>query len=137
MRNTKVKKEKFETLKNVFFAVKIIKECAPWYITARIASMFGYWFFTGFVQEIWFLKSILQIIENGGTFKEFAVVVIMFAFAGVLGKALHNGFDYVLSSKVKIFYKNHLSSPLIKSFLFSLVENLNIIYLLCSFCQYF
>ena len=68
--------------------------------------MFGYWFFTGFIQEIWFLKSILQIIEDGGTFKEFAVVVIMFAFAGVLGKALHNGFDYIISTKVKIFYKN-------------------------------
>lgn len=103
---TKLKKEKFETLKNVFFAVKIIKQCAPWYITARIVSMFGYWFFTGFIQEIWFLKSILQIIEDGRTFKEFAVVVIMFAFAGVLGKALHNGFDYIISTKVKIFYKN-------------------------------
>ncbi|MBQ8183145.1 MAG: ABC transporter ATP-binding protein [Clostridia bacterium] len=103
---TKEKKEKFETLKNVLFAVKILRECAPWYLTARIASMFGYWFFTGFVQEIWFLKSILQIIEDGGTFKEFVTVVVIFALAGVLGKALHNGFDYIISSKVKIFYKN-------------------------------
>lgn len=100
------KKEKFETLKNVFFAVKILRECAPWYLTARIASMFGYWFFTGFVQEIWFLKSILQIIENKGTFKDFVVTVVIFALAGILGKALHNGFDYIISTKVKIFYKN-------------------------------
>ncbi len=103
---TKIKKEKFETLKNVFFAVRILRECAPWYLTARIASMFGYWFFTGFVQEIWFLKSILQIIENKGTFKDFVVTVVIFALAGILGKALHNGFDYIISTKVKIFYKN-------------------------------
>ena len=100
------KKEKFETLKNVFFAVRILRECAPWYLTARIVSMFGYWFFTGFVQEIWFLKSILQIIENKGTFKDFVVTVVIFAIAGILGKALHNGFDYIISTKVKIFYKN-------------------------------
>lgn len=100
------KKEKFETLKNVFYAIRILKECAPWYITARILSMFGYWFFTGFVQEIWFLKSILQIIENGEGFEKFAITVIMFAIAGAIGKALHNGFDYILGMKTKIFYKN-------------------------------
>ncbi len=100
------KKEKFETLKNVIFAVKIMKECSPWHITAQIISMFGFWFFTGFVQEIWFLKSILQIIENGGRFKDFAFVVIMCALAGLLGKLLNNGFDYILGTKYKVFYKN-------------------------------
>lgn len=103
-RNTK--KQRFETLKNVMFAVKIMKECSPWHITAQILSMFGFWFFTGFVQEIWFLKSILQIIENRGSFKDFAFVVIMFALAGLLGKLLNNGFDYILGIKYKVFYKN-------------------------------
>ena len=100
------KKERFETLKNVAFAVKIMKECSPWHITAQILSMFGFWFFTGFIQEIWFLKSVLQVIENRGSFKEFAFVVIMFALAGLLGKLLNNGFDYLLGTKYKVFYKN-------------------------------
>ena len=100
------KKERFETLKNVAFAVKIMKECSPWHITAQILSMFGFWFFTGFIQEIWFLKSVLQVIENRGSFKEFAFVVIMFALAGLLGKLLNNGFDYLLGIKYKVFYKN-------------------------------
>lgn len=106
MKKEKIKKEKFETIKNVMFAVKIMKECSPWHITAQIISMFGFWFFTGFVQEIWFLKSILQIIENRGSFKDFAFVVIMFALAGLLGKLLNNGFDYILGIKYKVFYKN-------------------------------
>ena len=100
------KKERLETLKNVAFAVKIMKECSPWHITAQILSMFGFWFFTGFIQEIWFLKSVLQVIENRGSFKEFAFVVIMFALAGLLGKLLNNGFDYLLGTKYKVFYKN-------------------------------
>lgn len=100
------KKERFETLKNVAFAVKIMKECSPWHITAQILSMFGFWFFTGFIQEIWFLKSVLQVIENRGSFKEFAFVVIMFTLAGLLGKLLNNGFDYLLGTKYKVFYKN-------------------------------
>lgn len=104
--NKETKKEKLETLKNVFYAVKIMKECSPWHITAQILSMFGYWFFTGFVQEIWFLKSVLQVIENRGSFMDFAFVVIMFALAGLLGKMLNNGFDYLLGAKYKVFYKN-------------------------------
>lgn len=103
---TKVKKEKFETLKNVFFAVKILHECAPGHVLSRIVTMFGFWFFTGFVQEIWFLKSILEIIENGGSFQKFIGVVVIFALAGLFGKALHLGFDYIIGVKFKVFYKN-------------------------------
>ena len=55
-----MKKEKktghFETLKNVIYAVKVIKQCAPWFITFQVLAMIGNWFFTGFIQEILFLR---------------------------------------------------------------------------------
>ena len=92
-----MKKEKktarFETLKNVFYAVKVIKQCAPWFITFQVLAMIGNWFFTGFIQEILFLRMILKIIEGNGTYKDFVFTVIMFVAAGVLSKFTNNFFD--------------------------------------------
>ena len=46
----KEKKEKTSILKNVFYAVKVIKECSPGFISVQLVSMISSWFFTGFVQ---------------------------------------------------------------------------------------
>ena len=99
------KKEKFETLKNVFYAVKIIKECCPWYITVQILATGGFWFFTAFVQEIWFLRVILQVLEKGLPFKAFVLAVLMFVVAGILARVIQSYSNYVLSVKFKQFYK--------------------------------
>ena len=59
----KKQKESFKTLKNVFYAVKIIKECCPWYFTVQILATGGFWFFTAFVLAGYF----------AGAGKEFAI----------------------------------------------------------------
>ncbi len=99
------KKEKFETLKNVFYAVKIIKECCPWYFTVQILATGGFWFFTAFVQEIWFLRVILQVLEKDLPFKAFVLAVLMFVAAGILARIIQSYSNYVLSVKFKQFYK--------------------------------
>lgn len=99
------KKEKFETLKNVFYAVKIIKECCPWYFTVQILATGGFWFFTAFVQEILFLRVILQVLEQDLPFKAFIFAVIMFVAAGILARIIQSYSNYVLSVKFKEFYK--------------------------------
>ncbi len=108
MRNNKkeTKKEKFETLKNVVYAVKIIKECCPWYFTVQILATGGFWFFTAFVQEIWFLRVILQVLEKNQPFKTFIFAVLIFVAAGILARAIQSYSNYVLSVKFKQFYKN-------------------------------
>lgn len=103
---TKQKKERFENLKNTFYAFRIITECAPFMLVSQVATMIAYWFFTGFVQEIMFLKVLLDIIENGGSFRQFAIMVGVFAAAGVLSKAVDCFGDYVCSRQMKVFYKN-------------------------------
>ena len=103
---TKNKKKHFETLKNTFYAFGIITRCAPFMMISQVLTMIAYWFFTGFVQEIMFLKVLLDIVENGGSFKKFAFAVAMFAVAGILAKGVDCLFDYVLSRQVKVFYKN-------------------------------
>ncbi len=102
---TKTKKEKFETLKNVLYAVKIIKDCCPWYFTVQILATGGFWFFTAFVQEILFLRVILQVLEKNLPFKAFIVAVFMFVAAGILARIIQSYSNYVLSVKFKQFYK--------------------------------
>lgn len=102
----KQKKERFENLKNTLYAFKIITQCAPFMLVSQVATMIAYWFFTGFVQEIMFLKVLLDIIEKGGTFGQFAVMVGVFALAGVISKAVDCFGDYVCSRQMKVFYKN-------------------------------
>ena len=98
-------KEKFETLKNVVYAVKIIKECCPWYFTVQILATGGFWFFTAFVQEILFLRVILQVLEKNLPFKSFVFAVLMFVAVGILARVIQSYSNYVLSVKFKQFYK--------------------------------
>ena len=105
-KNKPKKKQRFENLRNTFYALKLISSCAPLLIFSQVMTMIAYWFFTGFVQEILFLKVLLDIVENGGTFGKFAFAVAMFAVAGVLAKGTDCFFDYVCSKLMKVCYKN-------------------------------
>lgn len=105
MKKEKTKKEKFETLKNVFYAVKIIKECCPWYFTVQILATGGFWFFTAFVQEILFLRVILQVLERDLPFKAFIIAVLIFVASGIIARIIQSYSNYVLSVKFKQFYK--------------------------------
>ncbi len=102
----KVKKEKFEAVKNFLYAVKIMHKLVPGYIASRIAAQFAYWFFTAFIQEILFLRIILKTIETGGSFKEFVNAVILFFSASILATAINCTADYFISKRQKIFYRN-------------------------------
>ena len=102
----KEKTEKRGFIKAVFYAVKIIMKCSPGFITVQLFSMISSWFFTGFVQEILFLRMVLKIIEGDGTYRDFVFTVIMFAAAGILSKFGNNFFDWIWNMKSKKFYKN-------------------------------
>lgn len=106
MGKSKKKKQRFEDLKNTLYAFRIITKCAPFMLISRVLTMVAYWFFTGFVQEILFLKVLLDIVEEGGSFRMFVFAVAMFAVAGVLAKGTDCFFDYVVSKQSKVFYKN-------------------------------
>ncbi len=99
-------KERFKNLKSTLYAVKICVQCAPLLLTAHTLTQTAYWFFTGFIQEILFLKLLLQLIEKGGSFKEYAVLVLIFAVAGLLAKAVDCITDYFVCTRMKYFYKN-------------------------------
>ena len=103
---SKAKNERFQNLKNTLYAMKICVQCAPLLLTAHILTQTAHWFFTGFIQEILFLKLLLQLIETGGSFKEYAFLVLLFAGAGLLAKATDCITDYFVCTRMKHFYKN-------------------------------
>lgn len=81
-------------------------ECAPRLISSFVLTQTAHWFFTGFIQEILFLKLLLQLIEDGGTFKQYAFLVALFALAGLIAKATDCITDYFACTRMKHFYKN-------------------------------
>ncbi len=105
MKKSKIKSERMQNLKNMFYALKTIRQCSPLLLTAFILTQTAFWFFTGFIQEILFLKLLLDLIENGGSFKEYVILVLMFAGAGLLAKATDCITDYIVCTRMKLFYK--------------------------------
>ncbi len=99
-------KNKHGFIKNVLYAVKIIHESSPGLIFFRIAAQTSFWFFTGFVKEILFLKLLLDVITRKGSFREYAFLILMFVLAELLANGIGTISDYYIGKKRKIFYKN-------------------------------
>ena len=99
-------KQKRSAIKNTFYALKTISKCAPLLISSYVLTQTAHWFFTGFIQQILFLKLLLQLIENGGSFESYAALVIMFAVAGLIAKGIDCITDYFVCTRMKYFYKN-------------------------------
>ncbi len=102
----KEKKDLFKSVKDIFYAVKIIHTHARGYLFARVAAQLAYWFFTAFIQEILFLRTILQIIENKGSFKEFAITAVLFCLSSIIATGINCSADFIISNKLKRVYKN-------------------------------
>ncbi|MBR5562553.1 MAG: ABC transporter ATP-binding protein [Clostridia bacterium] len=102
----KLKKEKGSSFKNVIYALKTVHQCAPLLTSSFVIVQTAHWFFTRFIQEILFLKLLLGLIENGGSFKEFAFLVCLFAGAGLLAKGTDCLTDYFVCTRLKYVYKN-------------------------------
>ncbi len=102
----KGKKKDFQFFKNVFYALKVIRECSPGLMMWRIITQVTFWFFTGFVKDVLFLKVLLDLIIKGGTFKEFVFLIILFVAAEGISTGLNCLSDYFVGTKWKLFYKN-------------------------------
>ncbi len=100
------KKDKSTTLKDIFYAIKILNKYGKGLIFVNIISIICYWFFTGFIEDILFLRSVLSVLESGAGFKEFVKVCAIFLGLTLLGKLLHNLFNCFTRVKIKHFYKN-------------------------------
>ena len=99
------KKGKNSTFKGIIYGLKILNKYSKGLVFTRVLAMFGFWFFTGFIEEILFLKYLLNALENGASFVEFVKICLIFLGLSILGKFLLNYFDYLTCVKHKVFYK--------------------------------
>ena len=88
MKERKKEEEKKHFFGGCFYALKILRKYAPDMFAAELIRMFTFWFFTGFIQDILFLKFVLRVIENGEGFKKLTVTVLSFAVSGLLSYAI-------------------------------------------------
>ena len=100
------KKDKNTTLKDIFYAVKILNKYGKGLIFVNVISIICYWFFTGFIEDILFLRSVLSVLESGAGFTEFLKVCAIFLGLTLLGKFLHTLFNCFTRVKITCFYKN-------------------------------
>lgn len=105
MKKTK-NKTKDLFIKNIIYAVKTVHENAPGLIFHRIASQTSYWFFTAFIKEILCLKLLLDVITKGGSFGQYAFLVLLFVLAELISTGAGCLSDYFIGKKRKVFYKN-------------------------------
>lgn len=99
------KKGKNSTFKDIIYGLKILNKYSKGLVLTRVLAMFGFWFFTGFIEEILFLKYLLNALENGASFVGFVKICLIFLGLSILGKFLLNYFDYLTCVKHKVFYK--------------------------------
>ncbi|MBQ6707860.1 MAG: ABC transporter ATP-binding protein [Clostridia bacterium] len=98
-----MKKERFSLFKDIFFALKILMQSSPMFIIGGILTMTAFFFFRNYIQEVLFLKKLLEIITGGGTFRQFVILLLIFCVAGLLAKAVDcigDYFSHVCSRKV-------------------------------------
>ena len=99
-------KQRFQTLKNISYALKTLRECAPGLMGWRITTQITFWFFTGFIKDVLFLKLLLDLIVNGGTFKQYALLIVLFVASECISTGLNCLSDYFVGARWKLFYKN-------------------------------
>ena len=102
----KAKKEKTESFKCLIYALKTIHENAPGFLTGQMLMQVSFWFFTGFVKDVLFLKVLLDLITKGGTFKEYTLLVLMLVASELMATGINCFSDYYATVRWKRFYKN-------------------------------
>ena len=78
------KKGKNSTFKGIIYGLKILNKYSKGLVFTRVLAMFGFWFFTGFIEEILFLKYLLNALENGASFVEFVKICLIFLGLSIL-----------------------------------------------------
>ena len=96
-KETKENKKHFKTIRDVFYAVRIVSTASPMAIPMMTLTQTAYWFFANFIQQILFLRVLLGLIESKCSYKEYMVMVGIFVAAGFIAKALEMFGDYYIT----------------------------------------
>ena len=100
------KNNKGLVLKNMGYAVKTVFKAAPGYLISSTLGGLLYWFFTSYIQQVLFLKRILELVTNGGEFGQYMRELLIFCAAGFISLGISAFCDAVSATGQKRVYKN-------------------------------
>ncbi len=92
---------KVPVFKNIIYALKLVWECDKKLLLGYIVNGFAANIFALFVQNILFLKVLLNILDNAGSFESYFVTLLMFLGVSVALVAVNWLSSYVVHASTK------------------------------------
>ena len=92
-------------VKNMGYAVRTVFRAAPGFVISKTLGSLLYWFFTSYVQQILFLKRILELVTAGGEFRQYMKELLLFCAAGLISLGVSSFCDAVSGTGQKRVYK--------------------------------
>ena len=105
MKNDKNKKSRSAVIKNTFYAVKVITQASPFLLIGYTLSITGYWFFERYIKNVIFLGKMINTVTDGGTFRQFMLILLAFCGFGLVAHFLDCAGDFIASSENKKVYR--------------------------------
>lgn len=105
MKEKKNKNEPFAVLKNGVYAIKTIFNASPLLIPALLVNNIIVWAFNSFVQDVLFLKYLLEYIEDGREYKDYMTLLLIFVAARVLCEVIDYSTDFYANIQYRKVYK--------------------------------
>lgn len=94
-------RQKVPVFKNISYAISLVWQCDKRLFIGYFIHGFAYNLFSGFVQNILFLKVLLGILDSQGSFGEYAAALLAFLFVSLALNGINWWSNYVIHSASK------------------------------------
>ena len=105
MNDNEKKPSRSAVIKNTVYAAKVITKASPFLLIGYTLSITGYWFFESYVKNVIFLEKMINTVTEGGTFRQFMLILLAFCGFGLLAHFLDCFGDYIASAENKKVYR--------------------------------
>ena len=105
MDNKEQKPSRSAVIKNTIYAAKVITKASPFLLIGYTLSITGYWFFESYVKNVIFLEKMINTVTEGGTFRQFMLILLAFCGFGLLAHFLDCFGDFIASAENKKVYR--------------------------------
>ncbi|MBR5232873.1 MAG: ABC transporter ATP-binding protein [Clostridia bacterium] len=105
MDNNEKKPSRSAVIKNTIYAAKVITKASPFLLIGYTLSITGYWFFESYIKNVIFLEKMINTVTDGGTFRQFMLILLAFCGFGLIAHFLDCFGDYIASAENKKVYR--------------------------------
>ena len=105
MDNKEKKPSRSAVIKNTAYAVKVITKASPFLLIGYTLSITGYWFFESYIKNVVFLEKMINTVTQGGTFRQFMLMLLAFCGVGLVAHFLDCAGDFISASENKKVYR--------------------------------